>query len=119
MKTLRIMTIVILLSVAGSAVAQNTKSTDAKKQTFFVQVPHTPEQCVNAMTDMKSKGDATLSKFEWGCMSGDHTAYAFIDGESEAGVRAMLPTNEQKAAKITKVNKLTAAQIEKIHKDHM
>jgi hypothetical protein len=52
-------------------------------------------------------------------MDGDHTAYAFIEGTSPETVRKMLPENEQKAAKITKVNKMTAAQIEKIHKEHM
>jgi hypothetical protein len=118
MKTLRFLLIAMLIGVAGSAFAQSPTSA-SKSQTFLVTVPHTPEQCLNTLDEMKSKGDAFLSKFEFGCMDGDHTAYAFIDGTSADNVRKMLPENEQKAAKITKVNKMTAAQIEKIHKEHM
>jgi hypothetical protein len=118
MKTLRFLTIAILIGIAGSAFAQSSTSA-SKSQTYSVTVPHTPEQCLNTLDDMKSKGDAFLSKFEFGCMDGDHTAYAFIEGTSPETVRKMLPENEQKAAKITKVNKMTAAQIEKIHKEHM
>jgi hypothetical protein len=118
MKTLRFLIVAILIGTAGSAFAQSPASA-SKSQTYLVSIPHTPEQCLNMMDDMKGKGDAFLSKFEFGCMDGDHTAYAFIDGTSPDNVRKMLPENEQKAAKITKVSKMTAAQIEKIHKEHM
>ena len=118
MKTLRFLIVAILIGIAGSAFAQSSTSA-SKSQTYLVSVPHTPEQCLSTLDEMKGKGDAFLSKFEFGCMDGDHTAYAFIDGASSDNVRKMLPENEQKAAKITKVNKMTAADIEKIHKDHM
>jgi len=68
---------------------------------------------------MKGKGDAFLSKFEFGCMSGDHTAYAFLTGKSEDDVRQMLPKDEQASAKIQKVDKFTSEQIEKLHKGKM
>jgi hypothetical protein len=74
---------------------------------------------MNVLSDMKGKGDVLLSKFEFGCMSGDHTGYAFLEGASEENIRQMLPEAEQKTAKVTKVDKFTAAQIEKLHKDHM
>jgi hypothetical protein len=118
MKTLKFLMVAILLGTVGSAFAQSPKPA-AKNQTFLVQIPHTPEQCLSMMDDMKGKGEAFLSKFEFGCMSGDHTAYAFIEAPSADNVKMMLPANEQKTAKITKVDKMTAAQIEKIHKDHM
>jgi hypothetical protein len=68
---------------------------------------------------MKGKGDAFLSKFEFGCMSGDHTAYAFLTGKSEDDVRQMLPKDEQASANIQKVDKFTSEQIEKLHKGKM
>jgi hypothetical protein len=49
---------------------------------FLVQIKHTPEQCVKTLCEVKAKGVAFLPKFEWGCMSGDHTAYAFLEGMS-------------------------------------
>lgn len=65
---------------------------------------------------MKSKGDLYLSKFEFGCMSGDHTGYAFLTGTSEENVRQILPKDVQSNAKIQKVDKFNSAQIEKFHK---
>ena len=118
MKTLKYFMIAMMLGIVGSTFAQSTNAA-AKSSVFFVQVPHTQEQCMNMMMDMKGKGDMLLSKFEFGCMSGDHTGYAFLEGASEENIRKMLPEAEQKAAKITKVDKFTAAQIEKLHKDHM
>jgi hypothetical protein len=52
-------------------------------------------------------------------MSGDHTAYGFLEGKSEADVKLMLPKDVQETAKIEKVDKFTADQIEKIHKSKM
>jgi len=118
MKTLRFLMVAILIGTVGSAFAQ-TSTSGNKSQTYLVKVPHTQEQCLASLDNMKTKGDAFLSKFEFGCMDGDHTAYAFIEGTSAENVKKMLPESEQKAAKVTKVNKLTTADIEKIHKEHM
>jgi hypothetical protein len=60
-----------------------------------------------------------LSKFEFGCMEGDHTAYGFLQGKSVQDVRMMLPKEEQSEAKIQKVDRLTADQITKMHKESM
>jgi len=110
--------VAILIGIAGSAFSQCATSV-TKSQTYLVKIPHTPEQCLASLDNMKTKGDAFLSKFEFGCMDGDHTAYAFINGTSADNVTKMLPESEQKTAKVTKVNKMTAADIEKIHKEHM
>jgi hypothetical protein len=119
MKTLKVISSLFLLSVCLMSFGQGTPAAATKANVYLVQIPHTPEQCVATLTDIKSKGDPFLSKFEWGCMSGDHTAYAFLEGKSEADVRQMLPKDTQANAKVQKVNKFTADQIEKIHKDKM
>jgi hypothetical protein len=118
MKNVKFLMIAIMLGIVSSAFAQAPKPA-AKSNVFLVQIPHTKEQCLTTMDDFKGKGQVFLSKFEWGCMSGDHTAYAFLEGNTEESVRQMLPADAQKAAKITKVDKLTAEQIEKFHKEHM
>jgi hypothetical protein len=118
MKTLKLISSVILLSLCLASSGQSA-APDDKTNVYFVQIKHTPEQCVATLSDVKAKGDAFLSKFEWGCMSGDHTAYAFLEGKSEADVKMMLPKDEQATAKIQKVDKFTPDQIEKIHKSKM
>jgi hypothetical protein len=120
MKSLKIIstaTLLLLCLVSFSQTAAPGGS--GKKDVYFVQATHNPEQCVATLNEMKAKGDAFLSKFEFGCMSGDHTAYAFVEGASESDVRQMLPKELQGNAKIKKVDKFTSDQIEKIHKDHM
>ena len=118
MKTLKLLMMVTMIGMFGSTFAQSTKSS-AKSLTFFVKAPHTHEQCMQTMVGFKDKGDAILSKFQFGCMSGDHTGYAFIKGTSAENVRLMLPVNEQKSAEIAKVDQFTTEQIEKLHKEHM
>ncbi len=108
----------ILLSLCLASAGQNA-SMNTKTNTYYVQITHTPSQCLNMLNDMKTKGDSFLSKFEFGCMSGDHTAYGFLQGKSGSDVRMMLPKEEQTTAKIQKVDRLTADQITKLHKDNM
>jgi hypothetical protein len=116
MKTLRIITSAILLSLCLVSFSQTTK-TSTKMNVYFVQTTHTPDQCLNNLNEMKGKGDAYLSKFEFGCMSGNHTGYAFLEGTSEQNVREMLPKDAQANAKILKVDKFTVAQVENLHKE--
>jgi hypothetical protein len=118
MKTLKLISSVFLMSLCLASFGQSAATGD-KSGVYLVQIKHTPEQCVKMLGDVKAKGDAFLSKFEWGCMSGDHTAYAFLEGKSESDVKTMLPTDVQAMAKIQKVDKFTSDQIEKIHKSKM
>lgn len=120
MKSLKLISTAALLLLCLVSFSQTkAPAGGGKKDVYFVQSTHTPEQCVSTLTEMKEKGDAMLSKFEFGCMSGDHTAYAFLEGTSESDVRQMLPKDLQSSAKIKKVDKFTSDQIDKIHKDHM
>ena len=118
MKTLKVILSGVLLSLCLVSFGQTTPAS-TKSNVYLVRIPHTPEQCVATLSDIKSKGDVFLSKFQWGCMSGDHTAYAFLEGKSEADVKQMLPKDVQETAKLQNVDKFTSDQIDKIHKEHM
>lgn len=119
MKKMKLIMAIALISMCTAVIAQTSTKTAPKTSKYFVMVPHTQDQCMNMLTDMKAKGgDPFLSKFYFGCMSGDHTAYAVLDGKSEQDIRNMIPKEEQANAKIMKVDKFTAAQIEKMHKEH-
>jgi hypothetical protein len=118
MKPQKIISIAVLLLLCLVSYSQTAAPGGGKKDVYFVQATHTPETCLNTLTSMKAKGDAMLSKFEFGCMSGDHTAYAFLEGTSEADVKQSLPKDVQANVKIKKVDKFTGDQIEQIHKEH-
>ena len=102
---------------AKSTAGKEAKMEPAMNNTYLVMVPHTKEQCMNVIDGIKEKGSAYLSKFKFGCMSGDHTAYAFLTGSSEEAVRKTLPADVQSMAKIEKVNSFTPEQLEKMHKE--
>lgn len=117
MKTLKLIIAIIMICSVSSLMAQTKKPAAEKMNYYFVMAPHTPSQCMNSLTDMKDKGEQFLSKFYFGCHSGDHTGYAILQGTSEDAVRKMLPKGQSDGAKIMKVDKMTVADIEKMHKD--
>lgn len=82
---------------------------------FIVVAPHTKEQCLKALDDVKAMGNKLLEKCDWGCMAGDHTCYVVLEGKDEAAVRKMLPGDWSNAT-VQKLNKFTAAQIASFHK---
>ena len=41
--------------------------------TYLIESPHTKEECLQALDDVLARGPEFLARFEWGCMSGDHT----------------------------------------------
>ncbi len=96
----------VLAVPSATAAAGNSK--------FMVIAPHTPEDCLKVLDEVKGKSPTLLSDFEWGCMAGDHTGYAIITAKDEGAVKAMLPPSMQEA-KIVKLNKFTAAQIKAFH----
>ena len=94
----------------------NITKTAITENTYFVMAPHSKEQCMKVLDELKSKGEANLSKYEFGCMAGDHTTYAFIKAPSEDALRKMLPSDVLANAKIQKVDAFSVKQIEDFHK---
>lgn len=90
--------------------------TSTGNNTYFVSVPHSINQCMNLLDKAKEKGDDYLSKFKFGCMSGDHTSYSFIEAPSEEAARGVLLKELQADAKIEKVDTFNRKQIEDMHK---
>ena len=86
-----------------------------EKEKFHVRASHTPQECLNALDAAQSKGESFLSILEWGCMWGDHTAYAFLTAVNETAVKKMLPAKMQKHAIINRVGKFTIDEIERMH----
>jgi hypothetical protein len=68
-----------------------THTAVAKDQRFLVITSHTPETCLATLDAIDAKSEKFLAKFDWGCMTGDHTGYAVLEAKDEAAARAMLP----------------------------
>lgn len=115
MKTVKFISAVFLFSLCMASFGQDNTSS-VKMNTYFVQIPHNPEQCMKQLDEIKGKNDALFSKLEFGCKYGDHTAYGFLQGKSVEDVRMMLPKDDQASAKIQEVGKFTDAQLAELHK---
>jgi len=84
---------------------------------YVVELPHIPEECLNALDEISAKGPEILEKFVWGCAQGEHTGWAYIEAESEEDIMAMLPESVEEKVKITEVSKLTQDQIKAYHEE--
>lgn len=82
---------------------------------YFIESPHTKEECLQALDDILAEGPEVLARYDWGCMAGDHTGYATIEASSEAAARNMVPTLVRSKTRVVEVGKFTPAQIRSFH----
>lgn len=80
---------------------------------YRVVSPHTAEECVTVLDATASAG--SLGKFDFGCMSGDHTGYAMVAAASEKEALELVPASIRGKAKATMVSKFTAEDLKKMH----
>jgi hypothetical protein len=83
---------------------------------YFVESPHTPQECLRALDEILAKGPGLLAKYEWGCVAGDHTGYAIVEARSEPEVREAIPEFLNGKARVVKLNNFTPEQIREFHK---
>jgi hypothetical protein len=97
--------------------AASTKPAKAPMATFLIESPHTPEECLSVMDETNKAKQ--LSNWQWGCASGNHTAYRMVQAASEEAALAMVPESVRAKAHAYKLGKMTPAQLEEVHKQHM
>ena len=83
---------------------------------YFVELPHTPQECLRALDEILANGPESLAKYEWGCMAGDHTGYAVVEARSESEARGVIPKFLEGKARVVKLNKFTPEQIREFHR---
>jgi hypothetical protein len=83
---------------------------------YFIESPHTPQECLRALDEILEKGPGNLAKYEWGCMAGDHTGYAIVEARSESEVKETIPAFLGGKARVVKLNKFTPEQIRDFHR---
>ena len=82
---------------------------------FLIESPHTKEQCLKALDDTLALGEDVLGKFEYGCMTGDHTAYGIVQAADVDTAKRMVPENLRSEATISEVTPISADQIRQFH----
>ena len=82
---------------------------------YLIESPNTEEECLKALDQIIEKDPNMLDKYEFGCMSGDHTGYATVEASSEQEACQMVPTFLQDKAKVVELTKFTQEQVRSFH----
>ena len=82
---------------------------------YLIESPHTTEECLSALDEILVRGPGALAKYDFGCMSGDHTGYVIVEAGSESEARENVPSFLRGKARIVKVDKFTPEQIKSFH----
>lgn len=82
---------------------------------YEIESTHTKAECMNMLDKMAEEQPQILDKAVFGCMAGDHTAWATVEANSEQEARNMLPENVRDKAKVVPVGKFNREQIKQMH----
>ena len=82
---------------------------------FVIQSPHTKEECLQALDDTLALGEDVLAKFEYGCMTGDHTAYGVVQAADADAATRLVPESLRSKATVSEVTRISADQIRAYH----
>jgi hypothetical protein len=82
---------------------------------YLIESPHTTEECLRALDEILAGGPGALAKYDFGCMSGDHTGYCIVEAGSESDARNAVPSFLRSKTRIVKVDKFTPEQIKSFH----
>jgi len=99
----------VALVIVSWAVA-NDATTAAAKSHYLVISTHSPEQCLHTL-DQFAEAGKSLKTFDFGCKSGDHTAYAIVPASDDTDARNTLPASMRAAAKVIRLDRFTSDQI--------
>lgn len=89
-------------------------------QRFLIQVPHEPEvlACARVVQVFLATGSHLLSRADWGCKDGEHSAWLIVEANSKQEARYTIPPAFRAGARIIGLNKYTVEDIDSIMNDH-
>ena len=80
---------------------------------YLIVTPHTHGECVKLIKELHATG--YLHHFEWGCTSGEHCGWAFIEAEDERQAVLVVPPLLRKKARVIKLNKFEDEDVKTLH----
>jgi hypothetical protein len=101
----------------GEGAKEKAGSAKSAMQMFLIESPHSAEECMAVMDEVSK--NKSLTAWDWGCMSGNHTAYRMVKAKDEAAALAMVPENVRAKAHAYQIGKMTPAMLATAHKEHM
>ena len=80
---------------------------------FLIELRHPNEKegCVKALQAIESRGSHFITKADWGCLDGTHSAFLIAELGSREEARQVVPPEFRSEAKIVQLNSFTREQI--------
>ena len=100
---------------AHAADAKKPEHAMGGKSQYLIISPHTDAECLATLDAVNKMGAASLSKWNFGCMDGDHTGYCTVMASSSEEALANVPESVRGKARAIKVHKFTAAELKAAH----
>lgn len=85
-------------------------------QRFLIEVPHSEETlaCTTIVKVFLSTGSHFLSRADWGCMDGVHSAWMIVEADNKDEARLVVPPQFRSQAKIVGLNTFTLNQVKAV-----
>lgn len=82
---------------------------------YLIESPHTVGECLRALDEILGRDPGLLAKYDFACMSGEHTGYLIVEAGSESEARENVPSFLRGNARVIKLDKFTPEQIKSFH----
>ena len=85
---------------------------------YLVELPHTKEDCLQALDSVVAFSNSLMDRIDWGCGGDVHTGWLMIEAQDANAAKMMVPTNIRDTAKAVSLNKFTTEQVLSSHEAH-
>ena len=82
---------------------------------FFLEVPHTAEDCVREIDSVMGHSHELFARFDWGCKGGEHVGWVFLEAQDAGIAKMMLPALLRARARVVGANKFTIEDVASFH----
>jgi hypothetical protein len=82
---------------------------------YLIETPHTAENCTLVIREVHAMG--YLHYFEWGCETGVHCGWGFVEADDEQGALMTVPSVVRQQARAVEVTKFGRDRAADIHAD--
>lgn len=87
---------------------------------FLIEIPHEAETvaCARAIQVLFATGSHYLTNADFGCTDGEHKGWLVVEVENKEEARSILPPIYRSQAKVVKLNKFTAEELDEFLSHH-
>ncbi len=84
---------------------------------YMIESSHDPSLCQRIQAAFLQAGVHYLTRADWGCKDGRHTAWITVEAKSDSDARLMVPPIIRTSAMLAKLNKFTPEEVRVFHQD--